>query len=276
MSVLRSIEHRIESLVEGIFGRMSRAHVQPVEIARKLAKEMDDHRSVSVSRVYVPNEYVVYLSPTDREQFADYEDSLRTELGDYLSEHARREGYALLATPTVTMDEDEDLRPGEFGIAARMVQARKAAQATPPAGAPSAGNSVPADAVAPPAPAPAAEVGGTKLLRPSETEAVSPAEAEKLGLAREERVSLLVNGKRHDVTKGSLVLGRSRECDVTLSDPNVSRRHAEVRRDDGAYWVVDLNSTNGVEVNGKRVQRARLEQGDRIVLGQTEVVFERA
>src|ERR687893_2147528 len=126
MSVLRSIEHRIESLVEGVFGRAFRAHVQPVELARKLAKEMDDHKTVSISRVYVPNEYVLYLSPTDREQFSSYEDSLLTELSDYLSEHARREGYALLSTPRVLLEEDGDLPLGSFGIAHRMVQPRRA------------------------------------------------------------------------------------------------------------------------------------------------------
>ena len=71
--MLRSIEQKIEALVEGVFGRAFRTHVQPVELARKLAKEMDDHRTVSVSRVYVPNEYTVYLGSADREQFADYE-----------------------------------------------------------------------------------------------------------------------------------------------------------------------------------------------------------
>jgi Protein of unknown function (DUF3662) len=131
MSVLRSIEHRIESLVEGVFGRAFRSHVQPVELARKLAKEMDENKSVSVSRVYVPNEYTIYLSPGDREQFASYEDSLLTELSDYLSEHARREGYALLSTPQVLVDEDEDLAVGEFGIATRMAQRGRAAPAPP-------------------------------------------------------------------------------------------------------------------------------------------------
>src|ERR671928_417011 len=99
MSVLRSIESKLEALFEGVFGRAFRTNVQPVELARKLAKEMDDHRTVSVSRVYVPNEYTVYLSPPDREQFASYEDSLRDELQDYLAEHARREHYALLTPP---------------------------------------------------------------------------------------------------------------------------------------------------------------------------------
>src|SRR6185503_6983039 len=101
MSVLRSIESKLESLFEGVFGRAFRTNVQPVELARKLVKEMDEHRTVSVSRIYVPNEYTVYLCPQDREQFADYEDQLRTELQEYLAEHARREGYQLLTAPVV-------------------------------------------------------------------------------------------------------------------------------------------------------------------------------
>ena len=122
MSVLRSIEGSIERLFEGVFGRAFRTHVQPVELARKLAKEMDEHRSVSVSRVYVPNEYTVYLSPADRQQFASYEGSLVGELQEYLTEHARREGYALLTPPRVKFHVDEDLAVGEFGIATRVAQ----------------------------------------------------------------------------------------------------------------------------------------------------------
>ena len=149
MSVLRSIEHRIESLVEGVFGKAFRTHVQPVELARKLAKEMDEHKTVSISRVYVPNEYVLYLAPNDRKQFSTYEASLLTELADYLSEHARREGYSLLSTPKVLMEEDADLDMGEFGIATRLVQ--------PPGekGAP------------PPEDAPEPVMGGTKVFAPA-------------------------------------------------------------------------------------------------------------
>src|SRR6476620_7966238 len=84
VSVLRSIEQKIE----GVFGRAFRTHVQPVELARKLVKEMEDHKVVSVSRVYVPNEYTVYLAPDDREQFASYEESLQSELQEYVAENA--------------------------------------------------------------------------------------------------------------------------------------------------------------------------------------------
>src|SRR6478736_8374749 len=131
MSVLRTIEAKLESLFEGVFGRAFRSNVQPVELARKLVKEMDDHRSVSVSRVYVPNEYSVYLSAGDRDQFAGYEDALCEELADYLTEHARRERYVLLTTPVVKLETDEDLEVGEFGIATRLVRGP-----APPAGAP--------------------------------------------------------------------------------------------------------------------------------------------
>ena len=121
MSVLRSIESKIEGLFEGVFGRAFRTHVQPIELARKLVKEMDDHRNVSVSRVYVPNEYTVYLSPADRKQFDGYEEALVGELQEYLAEHARRERYALLDPPRVLVTTDDDLAVGEFGIATRLV-----------------------------------------------------------------------------------------------------------------------------------------------------------
>ena len=144
---------------------------------RKLAKEMDENKSVSVSRVYVPNEYLLYLSPSDREQFSSYEESLVTEFSDYLSEHARREGYALLTTPRVILHEDEDLEVGEFGIATRMVQPRREAPSPQAPPAPSA--------PAPAADAPASsEAGETKIYRPApDTAAVSAEEADRLGLA---------------------------------------------------------------------------------------------
>jgi hypothetical protein len=256
MSVLRSIEHRIESIVEGVFGRAFRTHVQPVELARKLAKEMDEAKSVSVSRVYVPNEYTLYLCPSDRDQFSSYEDSLLTELSDYLSEHARREGYALLSTPQVLMEEDEDLSVGEFGIATRMVQPDRPRAPTPPEVVPQAAPSE------------------TKVYRPPVTEAVSAELAEEEDLARAPS-AVLIGGTRHELNDRAVVIGRSRDCDISVDDPNVSRRHAEIRHEDGAYWIADLGSTNGVLVNGKRVERAKLEPDDEILLGTTVVRFER-
>jgi hypothetical protein len=248
LSVLRNIEGKIESLFEGVFGRAFRTHVQPVELARKLIKEMDDHKSVSVSKIYVPNEYEVYLSEADREQFSDYEESLVDELRDYLVEHARREGYVLLTQPKVTFNTDADLELGEFGIATKMAQ-RPAANEPEP------------------------EAGATMIYRPRQqpTEAASPAE---LGVGREV-VTLEMDGRRLPIEKRRVVLGRSRECDVQVNDPNVSRRHAEIRQEGATYWMVDLDSTNGIEVGGKRQKRVKLENGTRLTLGSTELVFRR-
>jgi hypothetical protein len=255
VSVLKNIESKIESLFEGVFGRAFRTHVQPVELARKLVKEMDEHRSVSVSRIYVPNEYEIYLSTADREQFADYEASLVDELQDYLAEHARREGYVLLTQPTVSFNTDDDLSLGEFGIATRMAHRD---------GRPQDGE--PADEVEP---------GATMIYRPRQpqqpTEAVS---AEELGLGREV-LSVDVDGRRIPIEKRRAVVGRSRDCDVQLADPNVSRRHAEIRQEGATYWLVDLDSTNGIEVAGRRQKRVKLEEGTRVTIGATEVVFHR-
>jgi Protein of unknown function (DUF3662)/FHA domain len=255
MAVLRTIESKIEGLFEGVFGRAFRTHVQPIELARKLVKEMDDHRSVSVANVYVPNEYTVYLSPDDRKQFEGYEDALVAELQEYLAEHARREKYALLGSPTVLVTIDDDLAVGEFGIATRLVASE-----------------TPADQPAPPPSLPIDQPAQTMVYKapPAAVPDAAPTEAKR------EVVTLTVSGRKHEVTSPKVVLGRSREADIRVSDGNVSRRHAELRQDGATYWIVDLGSTNGIEVNGERVDRARLRDGDRITLGTTEVVFGRS
>jgi hypothetical protein len=252
--VLRQIEQKIESLFEGAFGRAFRRNVQPVELARKLAKEMDDYKMVSVSQIYAPNEYVVYLSPGDRAQFETYEPALVKELEQYLGEHSRRESYVLLSKPQVSFETDEDLEVGLFGIANRMIQ-RESPESEPE---------------------PAPEAGETRIYRAAtaETEAASPQE---LGLEPEPAPPpvVRVNGKTHELQKQSVLIGRSKDCDIRISDPNVSRRHAEIRQEGSAYWIVDLGSTNGIAVNGHALKRARLDDDDRITLGSTELVFKR-
>ncbi|HXG76967.1 MAG TPA: DUF3662 and FHA domain-containing protein [Gaiellaceae bacterium] len=251
MKVLRTIESKIEGLFEGVFGRAFRTHVQPIELARKLVKEMDEHRTVSVSRVYAPNEYTVYLSPQDRRQFGGYEASLVAELEEYLAEHARRERYSLPSPPHVRVTTDDDLAVGEFGIATRLAE-----EAGDGDGALSARGEEPAPTMVYRAAAPSAPEPKLEPQHP-------PAPAATLELG----------GRSHPVQGERVVLGRSREADVRVSDVNVSRRHAEIRREDGSYWLVDLGSTNGTLLNGRRVARERLDDGDVITLGSTEIVF---
>jgi hypothetical protein len=254
--VLRAIEQKIEALFEGVFGRAFRTNVQPVELARKLAKEMDDHRTVSVSRVYVPNEYTVYLSTGDNEQFAGYESSLLSELEEYLAEHAKRESYALLTPPRVLLEVDEDLDLGEFGIATRMVQPRGGGRRAAPE---------------PEVPQEQVEPGATMIYKPKAPLAAA-ADAPAPDVEREVAV-LNWDGQTMRVDKRRVLLGRSRECDIQVEDPNVSRRHAELRQEGSTYWIVDLDSTNGIEVNGRRVKRAKLSSGDTFTVGSTEIAF---
>jgi hypothetical protein len=251
MSFLRKVELRLEGLVEGAFSRAFKARVQPVELARKLAKEMDSYKTVSVSRIYVPNEYTVYLSRDDRRQFRDYEEALLDELSAYLLEHATNESLALLTRPKVSFETDKRLRMGEFGIQARLVKP--------------AGDEV--DEVS------QGDLGATMVYsaaRPDRQVAEEPGVAEK----PISRALLIANGKSFVIDRDRAVIGRSQRCDYVLSDPNVSRRHFELQLRGADWYLVDLDSTNGVTVNGRRVASSRLEPGDVIVAGTSNLKFD--
>jgi hypothetical protein len=254
MSVLRNLETKLADLVEGTFGRVFRSEVRPVELARKLAREMDEHKTVSVSRTYVPNEYVIWLSPEDRERLESVERSLIDELSAYLLEHARREKLSLLSRPQIEFRTDDRLALGEFGIQTRLVR--------------------PADDAGPNAGGLAEQAGhGNTMIYSTAGRIRGPVE-EAQG-TRRTRALLVAEGRRHVIPPSGALVGRSRECDVVLADANVSRRHAELRQEGASYWIVDLGSTNGLEVNGKRVKRAKLRSGDTITLGSTELTFAR-
>jgi hypothetical protein len=253
MNLLKSVESTIANLVEGTFGRVFRSEVRPMEIARKLVREMDAHRTVSVSRTYVPNEYSVYLSPRDRERFAELEDQLIDELAGYLLEHARREELILASHPLISFHTDERLALGEFGIEARLVRHEEE----------------------PPEPvAAAAEESGNTMIY-STSERVRGALAEMPGGGRPPRALLVVEGRRMLVPPAGGVIGRSRDCEIVLEDTGVSRHHASIRPSGGGWTIEDLGSTNGVLLNGHGVRgEQQLQPGDRLQLGSTEIAFE--
>jgi Protein of unknown function (DUF3662)/Inner membrane component of T3SS, cytoplasmic domain len=250
MSVLRNLESRIADLVEGTFGRVFRTQVRPVEIARKLAREMDEHKTVSVSRTYVPNEYAVWLSPEDRTRLEGVERELLDELAAYLLEHARRERLALVSRPKIEFKTDEALQLGEFGIQARLVRPTDAAD------------------------------GGAEQASHGHTMVYSTAARKQEELSEHPsaprgRPVLVAEGKRVAIGPHGAVIGRSRECDVVLADGNVSRRHAELRPAAGGWAITDLGSTNGVKVNGRPVHDAYpVTPGDHIEVGTVDVRFE--
>ena len=239
MSVLRNLEAKLAGLVEGTFSRAFKSEVRPVEIARKLAREMEEHKVASLSRTYVPNEYAVWLSPDDREQFEGYEDELRSELSGYLLEHARRERVALLTAPRSSFRTDERLRLGEFGIQARLVRpaedavARRRARArraTRWSTRPPSGSREPLREPdhAPRRGAGCASTGATACSAPAAPCSAARASATSCSTTRTSRAST----------------------------PRSARR--------GGSWTVrDLGSTNGVKVNGRRIDGAQSLQARR-------------
>ena len=269
MNLFKSVETTIANLVEGTFGRVFRSEVRPMELARKLAREMDAHRTVSVSRVYVPNEYSVWLSPRDRERYEGVEHEVIDELCAYLLEHARREDLILASPPHIAFHTDERLSLGEFGIQARLVR-RGGEDGDPRPSQPRHQQHPPEQ-----------EEHGHTMIYASPARGDEIASLEGEGALQQEhartlqRALLAVGGRRLLVPPGGGTVGRSRDCDVVIDDAGVSRRHADIRPGPHGWTVEDLGSTNGVLVNGEEVRGARaLEHGDRVELGSTEVVFE--
>ncbi|HEX5223799.1 MAG TPA: DUF3662 and FHA domain-containing protein [Solirubrobacteraceae bacterium] len=255
MNLLKSVESTIANLVEGAFGRVFRTEVRPIELARKLTREMDAHRTVSVSRTYVPNEYAIWLSPADRRRYEGVEQEVVGELAAYLLEHARREDLILASPPTISFHTDERLSLGEFGIQARLVRPDDAAEE---AGATDA----------------EPEAHGQTMIY-STSARISGALADAPGRRRGPRALLVVDGRRMLVPPSGGTIGRSRDCEIVLQDTGVSRRHAAVLPSDGGWTIEDLGSTNGVALNGSALHgSAQLSPGDVIELGSTAIVFE--
>jgi Protein of unknown function (DUF3662)/FHA domain len=252
MNLLKSVESTIANLLEGAFGRAFRSEVRPMELARKLAREMDEHRTVSVSRVYVPNEYSVYLSPEDRARYEGVEEEVIDELCAYLLEHARREDLVLASNPHIAFHTDERLTLGEFGIQALLVRPEDHSEEQQQ-------------------PRESEEHGQTMIYSTSARLARPLEEAPR----RPPRALLAVDGRRLLVPPAGATIGRSRDCDVVLEDGGISRRHAEIRPAGEGWTLEDLGSTNGVLVNGQKLTGVRpLAPGDRVELGSTEILFE--
>jgi hypothetical protein len=206
-------------MVEGVFSRAFKASVKPIELGRRLVREMDEHRSVDVKgRRIVPNQFTFWLSANDHAAFADIDEALVSELSEAAREYARDEGYHFMGPVRVELAVDNKLKPGRFGVTSAMK-----------------------------------EVGGG-------------AGAGSLVLPSGERVAL---------KDAVITLGRMPDCSIMLNDPNVSRRHSEVRPHGTGYMAVDLGSTNGTKVNGVRIDGERiLTDGDILSLGTTHIRFE--
>src|SRR5947209_1000986 len=191
MNVLKSVETTIANLLEGAFGRIFRSEVRPVELARKLAREVDEHRTESLSRVYAPNEFSVWLSPRDRARYEGVEHEVIDELCAYLLEHARREALILSSPPHIAFHTDERLALGEFGIQAQLVRHEERREHPAAARAPAA----PPFPAAPPAPAAPGEGAGETMIYSTSARVRRPVE-EALARRPVRRAMLVVGARR--------------------------------------------------------------------------------
>lgn len=264
MGFLRQIEKRMESLVEGVFGRAFRRQVHPVEIAKGLAKQMDEGSMVSVSRTYAPNDFTIHLSQADAESIQAYQSSLRDELIQYATTHAESKSYHLMTPPRVRFTTEESLRFGEFGVTAKLT-----------------GGDGPRERGAP-----QDTSGQTRIFRAEDTSggegedqgtaAISSEEAKKHGLAREIVEVVVEGGNTYPLEgRGPWSVGRSEENDIVVADPNVSRRHARLIRSENGFMVEDLGSTNGTLLDGSPIERERIESGDELTFGGINARFVR-
>jgi len=248
--MLERLEAIASRFIEGWSARIFGAKLQPVQIGKRVIRAMESHQTVSLAKTFVPNSYVVSLAPSDFAQFEQYRRSLERDLAEAVLGAARDRRFTLLAYPTVELEADDDIAPGDLKVACALVDA--SGEAVQPEDGAALG---------------AVESGHTMVL---------DREALLRDRPRAPRGTLVVRegNARREVPLGSepIAVGRDPQNDVTLDDRRVSRRHAEIRLRLGRYTLYDLQSTNGTLVNGRRIAEIVLSDEDRITIGGAELV----
>jgi hypothetical protein len=242
LGILSEFERRLEGVIEGIFTKAFRTGLQPVEMANRILREMEANKTIGVREVWVPNGFVFTLSPVDRERLGNIEKSLRRELEQVVKDGAKERGWGLVGPPQVQFETDPSLKEGEFNCEPVLVEGPTTTGGAPVVAEPTAA--------------------------PGETE--SPRADAELVLIEDGKP-----GRTFELAKDMVVIGRLAESDVVVSDPAASRRHAEIRRQDGQFVISDLGSTNGTRVNESAIGDHTLEEGDRIKIGRTVLEFRR-
>ncbi len=284
VGVLKKFEQRLEGLVNGTFAKVFKSEVQPVEIAGALQRECDNNATIwNRDRTVVPNDFIVELSPHDHERLSPYAGQLGQELAGMVREYADAQRYSFMGPLQVHLEKADDLDTGLYRVRSRTLagsESQGMSQQGGPQGYQQPGGypqrppaspgqqwQQPGGYAAPPPPAmpphaPGGAGGNVRQL---------PGTGGGAGVRR----WIEINGTRHQLSGGALVLGRSTEADIRIDDPGVSRKHAEIRPGSPSM-VLDLGSTNGIVVDGQHTQRATLRDGSRIVVGSTTIVYRQA
>jgi hypothetical protein len=237
MGILREFEKRLESVVEGFFARtLPGGGVQPIELGKRMVRAMEEQKTAGAGgTVYVPNAFAFRLARKDHLRLEQIRQTLKKELSAVARRAAASERWEMVGPPEIHLIEDAGLKTGTFGIETEFVESAKPEPAAGPQ---------------------------TQLIQMS-----LAADAELVQIGK--------TSHTWPLSKEAVVIGRMQGCDVMIPDAGVSRRHAEVRREGDEWVIIDLGSTNGIEINGRRVNRHRLSAGDRILLGETVLEFRR-
>ncbi|MFF2007688.1 FhaA domain-containing protein [Streptomyces sp. NPDC058195] len=283
MGVMKRFEQRLEGLVNGTFAKVFKSEVQPVEIAGALQRECDNNATIwNRERTVVPNDFIVELSTPDYERLSPYSGQLGDELSGLVRDYAKQQRYTFMGPIKVHLEKADDLDTGLYRVRSRTLassssqQAHQGGQGQPPHPAPgrpqspTGGYGYPPSSPPPmpPSPPPGARPGAPSADRHP------PAGPSPLPNAQVRRW-IEINGTRHQISRPTLVLGRSTDADVRIDDPGVSRRHCEIRTGTPST-IQDLGSTNGIVVDGQHTTRATLRDGSRIVVGSTTIVYRQA
>ncbi|UZJ30481.1 FhaA domain-containing protein [Streptomyces endophytica] len=275
MGVLKRFEQRLEGLVNGTFAKVFKSEVQPVEIAGALQRECDNNATIwNRDRTVVPNDFIVELSAPDYERLSPYSGQLGDELSAMVRDYAKQQRYTFMGSIKVHLEKADDLDTGLYRVRSRTL-ASSTSQEQPGQAAAQRASAVPqgprpgAGHVSPP-PMPSSPPPGGAQPAPR----AAPPGAGPQPYAQTRRW-IEINGTRHQISRPTLVLGRSTDADVRIDDPGVSRRHCEIRVGTPPT-IQDLGSTNGIVVDGQHTTRASLRDGSRIVVGSTTIVYRQA
>ena len=273
MGLMRKVESRTEDAVgaEPTGGRSneprdtrsskkSKLYVRPDELARKLVQEMESRKVSRSSGVSVCNVYTVYLCPEDYDRLERRQDQICSRLERHLVKYVRAKRYEVIDDIAVSLVVDPDLELGRFGLLAE----RSALDGVP--GPTAAMPAVAASAArSPSGPGPAGLAGTTAVIHPDE--------AEERGLARQ-TIVLRAGSRVREFNHGRVIIGRAKDVDFRVDDPNVSRRHAAIYWADGGLMVTDLDSTNGTMVNGYPVSSSVIGPNDVVTIGECRITAE--
>ncbi|MGY1807566.1 FhaA domain-containing protein [Blastococcus sp. SYSU D00669] len=267
MGVLQRFERRLEGMVGLAFARLFKGKVHPAEIAKALTREADEQRNVlGEGRVLAPNLYTVRLGQVDYDNLAEWSDQLAGELADMVSEHISGEGYQTFGDVQVALQLDEELPTGVFEVSSNVADRGRPPSREAPLAPPVNGHASAAHPALPPLPP-------LRGRTATDTGRQSPSMVGRAGSRVQHVLVVDGPGTRHTLTSGRNVIGRGTEADIRLPDTGVSRKHVDVVLDNGTAVAEDLGSTNGTLVNGRRINRQPLADGDVIRIGHSVLVY---